>query len=107
MPRQKRKPRLLRNRLERLQRRQPLSLSRLRLDRPNKYEHEDENEAEDDSIMSDTLDQLFVNLKAWLVGFAPLEWQSLLSAIISVAALLAVFPGLFAITTILERKGLG
>ncbi|HSU54219.1 MAG TPA: NADH-quinone oxidoreductase subunit NuoH [Candidatus Dormibacteraeota bacterium] len=57
--------------------------------------------------MSDTLDQLFVNLKAWLVGFAPLEWQSLISAIISVAALLAVFPGLFAVTTILERKGLG
>lgn len=57
--------------------------------------------------MDETLDQLFVSLKHWLVGFAPQAWQPLLSAVISVAAILAVFPGLFALTTILERKGLG
>src|SRR6516162_8180154 len=53
------------------------------------------------------MDQIFVNLKHWLVGFAPLAWQPLVSALISVAAIIAVFASLFAITTILERKGLG
>lgn len=38
---------------------------------------------------------------------APPEYQALLSAFLSIAPLLAVFPGLFALTTILERKGLG
>jgi NADH-quinone oxidoreductase subunit H len=53
------------------------------------------------------MDQLFVNLKLWLVSFAPDEWQPLISALISVAAIIGVFAGLFAVTTILERKGLG
>jgi len=53
------------------------------------------------------MDQLFVNLKHWLVDFAPLGWQPLVSALISVAAIVGVFATLFAITTILERKGLG
>jgi NADH-quinone oxidoreductase subunit H len=53
------------------------------------------------------MDQLFVNLKHWAVGLAPLGWQPLVSALISVAALIIVFATLFAITTILERKGLG
>ena len=57
-----------------------------------------------------TLDQIFVALKHWLVGFVPTqpEWlQPLVSAVISVAAIILVFATLFAITTILERKGLG
>jgi NADH-quinone oxidoreductase subunit H len=54
-----------------------------------------------------SVDQIFVWLKHLLVGLAPLPWQPLLSAVISVAAILVVFPGLFALTTILERKGLG
>src|SRR5438045_8013382 len=53
------------------------------------------------------MDQVFVDFKHWLVGFAPDVWQPLVSAVISVVGLLAVFPGLFALTTILERKGLG
>lgn len=53
------------------------------------------------------MDQLLVSLKAWLVGLAPVQWQPLTSAVISVAAIIGVFAGLFAITTILERKGLG
>ena len=53
------------------------------------------------------MDQLFVNLKLWLVGLAPVEAQPLVSAIISVVALIGVFATLFAITTVLERKGLG
>src|ERR1043166_8395606 len=53
------------------------------------------------------MDQIFVNLKRYLVSFAPDEWQPLISALISVAAIIATFAGLFALTTILERKGLG
>jgi NADH-quinone oxidoreductase subunit H len=53
------------------------------------------------------MDQVFVDLKHWLVGFAPDAWQPLVSAVISVVGILALFPGLFALTTILERKGLG
>jgi NADH-quinone oxidoreductase subunit H len=57
--------------------------------------------------MVDSIDQLFVTAKHWLVGFAPPAWQALLSALISVAALIGCFAALFAVTTILERKGLG
>src|SRR5438105_6219849 len=57
--------------------------------------------------MAGTLDQLFVSLKHFLVELAPAQSQPLLSAIISVAAIIGVFPSLFALTTILERKGLG
>jgi len=53
------------------------------------------------------MDQLFVNLKHWVVGLAPLGLQPLVSALISVAAIIVIFATLFAITTILERKGLG
>ena len=57
--------------------------------------------------MVETLDQIFVLLKHWAVGLFPNAWQPLVSAILSVAPILAVFGGLFAITTIFERKGLG
>ena len=57
--------------------------------------------------MAETLDQIFVLLKHGLVGLAPAAWQPLLSAILSIAALIGTFAGLFALTTILERKGLG
>jgi NADH-quinone oxidoreductase subunit H len=64
--------------------------------------------------MAETVDQLFVTLKHWLVGFVPEAWQvagcsarALVSIVISIAALMGVFATLFAITTILERKGLG
>jgi len=53
------------------------------------------------------LDQIFVTLKHWLLGLAPVDWQPLVSVLLSVVPVLAVFPGLFAVTTILERKGLG
>ena len=57
--------------------------------------------------MVETADQIFVIAKAWVVGMAPGHSQPLVSAIVSVAAVVAVFASLFAITTILERKGLG
>jgi NADH-quinone oxidoreductase subunit H len=57
--------------------------------------------------MGEAADQFFVILQRWLVGHAPVELQSVLSSLLSVVALLIVFASLFAITTILERKGLG
>lgn len=53
------------------------------------------------------IDQVFVNLKHWLVALAPGQFQPFLSGLISVAALIATFASLFALTTVLERKGLG
>jgi len=57
--------------------------------------------------MADTIDQIFVLLKHWLMGYVPPSMQSLVSALLSVVPVLIVFPLLFAITTVLERKGLG
>jgi len=57
--------------------------------------------------MVEIADQIFVILKHWLVDFAPAQWQPVVSAVLSVAALIIVFATLFAITTVLERKGLG
>jgi NADH-quinone oxidoreductase subunit H len=57
--------------------------------------------------MGETADQVFVELQRWLVGHAPAVLRPTLSAVISVVAILVVFASLFAITTVLERKGLG
>jgi NADH-quinone oxidoreductase subunit H len=52
-------------------------------------------------------DQIFILLRAWLVGFLPAAWQPIAGVLLSVVAIICVFPGLFALTTVLERKGLG
>jgi NADH-quinone oxidoreductase subunit H len=57
--------------------------------------------------MVESIDQIFVNLKHLLVNSAPVGWQPLVSGLISVAALIGTFATLFAVSTILERKGLG
>ena len=57
--------------------------------------------------MTETADQIFVLLKHWLVAFAPASWQPFFSMLISAVAIVGGFAGLFALTTILERKGLG
>ncbi len=57
--------------------------------------------------MGETADQFFVILQHRLIGYAPAGLQSILSALLSVVAILLVFALLFAITTVLERKGLG
>ena len=57
--------------------------------------------------MAGKLDQLFVTLKNWAVGLFPEAWQPLVSIFLSIVPILAVFPALFAITTVIERKGLG
>lgn len=57
--------------------------------------------------MAETIDQIFVILKHWLVGHVPVQVQSIVSATLSIVAIIVVFASLFAVTTILERKGLG
>jgi NADH-quinone oxidoreductase subunit H len=53
------------------------------------------------------LDQIFVIVKYWLLGFVPAGWQPLVSAIVSVVTVVITFPALFALVTWFERKGLG
>jgi NADH-quinone oxidoreductase subunit H len=55
----------------------------------------------------ETLDQLFVSLSRWLVSLAPEPVRPWLAAFVAAAAIVGVFAGLFALTTWLERKGLG
>lgn len=57
--------------------------------------------------MTGLIDQIFVLLKRWLVGFVPVGVQPLASAVLSVLAILAVFPLLFGLVTVIERKALG
>jgi NADH-quinone oxidoreductase subunit H len=57
--------------------------------------------------MAEMLDQIFVLAKHWLVALAPDQWQPFISALISAAGIILVFASLFALTTVLERKGLG
>jgi NADH-quinone oxidoreductase subunit H len=57
------------------------------------------------------LDQIFVNLKHWLLGQLTPVFAGRLVVLrlylLSLIPILAVFPALFAIMTIMERKGLG
>jgi NADH-quinone oxidoreductase subunit H len=57
--------------------------------------------------MADTFDQMFVLLKHWVLGFFPEAWLPVVSPALSIALLMIVFASLFALTTIMERKGLG
>ena len=57
--------------------------------------------------MGETADQFFVVLLHRIVAYAPAGLRSTLSALLSVIAILVVFASLFAISTVLERKGLG
>jgi NADH-quinone oxidoreductase subunit H len=56
--------------------------------------------------MFDAIDQIFVNLKLWLVGVLPPAWQPLVSLVLIVAGIIALFGTLFAVATVFERKGL-
>src|ERR1700693_409602 len=60
-----------------------------------------------DKPMINDLDQLFVLLQHWLVAFLPASLQQAAAVLISVVAIVCLFPALFALTTVLERKGLG
>src|SRR3974390_2059769 len=52
------------------------------------------------------MDQILVTLKHWLVLVTAVGWQPLVSDRISVAAIVITFASLFALNTLLERKGL-
>jgi len=56
--------------------------------------------------MIDRLDQIFVSLEHWLVGFLPAGWQAAAGVVLSVVVIIGFFPALFALTTVFERKGL-
>ena len=56
--------------------------------------------------MTQAADQVFVILKQWLVLHAPALLQPMVSVLLSVVPILIIFPSLFAMTTVLERKSL-
>jgi NADH-quinone oxidoreductase subunit H len=56
--------------------------------------------------MTQAFDQIFVTLKHWAVFHSPVATQPAVSVLLSIVPVLIVFPSLFAVTTILERKGL-
>src|SRR5687768_8953937 len=53
------------------------------------------------------IDQFPVYLKHTLVSALPPSLQPIGSVLLTITAILVIFPSLFALTTILERKGLG
>jgi len=59
--------------------------------------------------MLDLCDQIFVLLKHWMLGWPiwPESVKPLVSILLSIVPIMLVFAGLFAIMTVLERKGLG
>ncbi|MDR3744753.1 MAG: NADH-quinone oxidoreductase subunit NuoH [Acidobacteriaceae bacterium] len=59
------------------------------------------------NLKLDQLDQIFVILNNWLLGYLPPVVRPLCSSILAIALILVTFALLFAITTVLERKGLG
>ena len=56
--------------------------------------------------MTERLDQIFVLLEQWLVSFLPGSWRPAACVVLSVVAIMCLFPALFALTTVFERKGL-
>jgi NADH-quinone oxidoreductase subunit H len=60
-----------------------------------------------ESPIFETSDQIFVLLKNWLVGFLPIAWQHAAGVVLCAATIVCLFPALFALTTVFERKGLG
>lgn len=53
------------------------------------------------------LDQALVDLKGVIVGIFPDDWQPLVGYLLIIVSIIAVYPGLFALTTWAERKILG
>src|SRR6202453_2340572 len=53
------------------------------------------------------MDQGFVSLKHWLLAYSPAAIRPAVSILLTILPILLVFPVLFALTTVLERKGLG
>src|SRR5690349_13171663 len=62
-------------------------------------------------VSVEAVDQVFIHLKRWLlsplVGHAPDWLVQIASSLINITTVLIVFPGLFALMSVLERKILG
>ncbi|MGA3343334.1 MAG: NADH-quinone oxidoreductase subunit NuoH [Terracidiphilus sp.] len=56
--------------------------------------------------MQENLDQIFVLLQHRLMGTLPMALQPLAGVVLGVVAIVCIFPALFALTTVFERKGL-
>jgi NADH-quinone oxidoreductase subunit H len=52
-------------------------------------------------------DQIFILLQHWVMSFFPAALQPIVGVLLAVVAIICVFPGLFAVAVLLERKGLG
>src|SRR5271167_1698425 len=59
------------------------------------------------SATVENLDQIFIIFRDWVTHFLPEAWRPAVGIVLSVVAIVCVFPGLFALTTVFERKGLG
>ena len=57
--------------------------------------------------MADKIDQIFVTALHFLVSYLPEAWRPLASSLICIVFILMVFPLIFSLTTIFERKGIG
>src|SRR5580698_1345913 len=57
--------------------------------------------------MAEKLDQIFILLRDWLIHYLPAALQPFAAVVLGVVAIVCVFPGIFAVTTVFERKGLG
>jgi NADH-quinone oxidoreductase subunit H len=57
--------------------------------------------------MIERLDQIFVSLLHWILGYLPGGWQQPVGVILSVVCIVCLYPALFALAVLMERKGLG
>ncbi|HEU5351956.1 MAG TPA: NADH-quinone oxidoreductase subunit NuoH [Terracidiphilus sp.] len=57
--------------------------------------------------MVEKADQIFVLLQHWLMSFLPAAWQHAAGVVLGVVGIIVVYPTLFAIAVLMERKGLG
>jgi len=53
------------------------------------------------------VDQIFILLRDWVVSFLPAALRPFANAVIGVVAIIGVFPSMFALVVVLERKGVG
>jgi len=56
--------------------------------------------------MFENLDQIFILLRNMVLGYLPEPLRPFVSVVLGVVAIVAIFPGLFALTTVFERKGI-
>ena len=57
--------------------------------------------------MADKLDQIFIWFTHWVESFLPAFWQPLVGILLAVVTIICLYPALFAIAVLMERKGLG